>query len=178
MEASRKNLNERRRKGENMKKFNFVGAAFLGVLILCSACASEKKPEGMPKLYPCKIKLTQGSAPLEGATVICMADDLALARWTVGGISDASGTVDVVTLGKYKGAPQGTFAVTVVKYENVWNEGHSEEHDAPDATYLMVDQKYETKETTPLKMTVETKTNTFEFDCGEPMRAEREKEAI
>jgi len=163
---------------KSAKKDIFVAFAFLGVFLLCSACGGQKKPEGMPKLYPCKIKLTQGTAPLEGATVICMSDDPALARWTIGGISDSSGTVDIVTLGKYKGAPQGTFVVTVSKYENVWNEGHSEEHDAPDQTFLMVDQKYETKETSPLSVTIEAKSNSFEFDCGESTRAEREKEGI
>ena len=71
-----------------------------------------KLPDGMPKLYPVTLKVTQEGTPLEGATVVLAGGaDV----WTATGITDAQGLTILHTEGRYPGVPEGTFKVSVTK---------------------------------------------------------------
>ena len=168
-----------------MKRRRIAFIFALLTIATCVSCAKVQKPDGMPDLYPCTITLTQGGEPLEGAAIICQSDDPKLIRWAITGLTDANGIAKISTMGKFQGAPVGTYAVVVTKEETEGAE--SAPADIGDMTsggsrktvFSLVSLELTTKETTPLKMTVEAKgANKFEFDCGEKVRVERPREAI
>jgi hypothetical protein len=99
-----------------MKKTVFAlvltGSACLTLLTGCG----EALPEGLPKLVPASVQLTQDGAPLADATV-SLIDTAGNQQWYPGGLSDESGTVVLYTNGRYKGAPEGKYKVVVTKME-------------------------------------------------------------
>ncbi len=163
-------------------------AALLGILTLatCVSCAKVQKPDGMPDLYPCTVTLTQGGEPLEGALIHCQSDDPKLIRWAVTGQTDAKGVAKIFTMGKYEGAPAGTFAVVVTKEETEGAEesaptdiGEASTGGQTGTVFSLVSLEFTTKETTPLRITVEANGDSkFDLDCGEKTRVERPKEKI
>lgn len=168
-----------------MKHYRIAFILVILTFVTCVSCAKVQKPDGMPDLYPCTITLTQGGEPLEGASILCQSDDSKLIRWAITGLTDANGVAKIFTMGKFEGAPLGTYAVVVTKEETEGAE--SAPADIGDMTsggprgtvFSLVSLELTTKETTPLKMTVEAKgDNQFNFDCGEKIRVERPREAI
>jgi len=168
-------------------KLNRIIAVFVVfTLATCVSCAKVQKPDGMPDLYPCSITLTQGGAPLEGALIHCQSDDPKLIRWAVTGQTDAKGVAKIFTMGKYEGAPAGTFAVVVVKEETEGGAesaavdiGETSTVDPSTPVFSLVSLEFTTKETTPLRMTVEANgANKYDFDCGEKTRVERPKDVM
>jgi hypothetical protein len=79
-----------------MKKTVFAlvltGSACLTLLTGCG----EALPEGLAKLVPASVQLTQDGVPLAGATV-SLIDTVGNQRWYPGGSSDESGTVVLYT---------------------------------------------------------------------------------
>ncbi len=140
----------------------------------------------MPDLYPCTVTLSQGGEPLEGALIHCQSDDPKLIRWAVTGQTDAKGVAKIFTMGKYEGAPAGTYAVVVVKEETEGaasstpvDIGETSTGDRSAPVFSLVSLEFTTKETTPLRITVEANGNSkFDLDCGEKTRVERPKEKI
>ena len=54
------------------------------VSAFAAGCSSEKRPDGLPELIPTVIKVTQGGAPLEGASISLVpqaADNSPLGQW-------------------------------------------------------------------------------------------------
>jgi hypothetical protein len=90
--------------------------ALLLALLFLTGCG-EQLPDGMPKLYPALITVTQEGEPLEEATVMLIPEDSALMQWGPSGITDESGIAEMKTNAKYKGAPLGKYTVTVMKRE-------------------------------------------------------------
>ena len=143
--------------------------AFFGTLLLFVAGCGEKLPPDLPKLYPTVVSVIQGGEPLEGANVNLLPKD-PNSRWAASGVSNSAGKVDFFTEGKYRGAPEGEYQVTVSKvfaepskYDGqekpsdldypTWHKMLQEEN-AKRAGYRLVDPKYGDRRTSPLELTV------------------------
>ncbi len=155
-------------------KFNKSFLFLMAVVVLVSVgCHRRPVPEGMPKLSPCKIHVTQAGQPLVGATVQLASADLAnpgaglptqvANKWSAAGQTDETGTAIMMTRG-FKGAAAGDWVVTVTKEEV--------ETDAEAGTttfYSCVAPEYGSVRTTPF--TLSTNGNTEEtFDVGDEYR--------
>lgn len=168
-----------------MKLYRIASVFVILTLVVCVSCGKAKKPDGMPDLYPCTITLTQGGEPLANASILCQSNDPKLIRWAITGQTDEKGVAKIFTMGKYEGAPAGSFAVVVTKEETEGDAGAPADiGDAgavsPTGTvFSLVALELTAKETTPLKIDVQTSgANKFDFDCGEKIRVERPKESI
>lgn len=162
---------------------NSLGLSFVIIfaLVLISGCGGKKRPDGMPDIYSCQITITQENAPLEGATVLFVSDDPALANWSVAGKTDETGKAIMKTHATFNGAPAGSFTVVVSKEELVPNGEPKivggEKMTPPMTLYSLVDLKFTTKEKSPLKITVEKKKNEQTFDLGKKGKIKIGKES-
>ena len=141
-------------------------------ILLFSGCG-EPRPDGMPKLYPVTLTLEQEGKPLAEATVILVPQFPC--TWTVGGITDTSGRVQLKTHGKHDGAPAGNFKICVRK---TIIEGESlsllDRPTAPRQYYEGVEPEYGNAETTPLEINIEPKRQTFPpFDAGKAIKVKK-----
>lgn len=131
-------------------------------------CFRSNRPEGLPKLYPCSITVTQDGQPLAGAS-IQLVDD-AIDRWPVTGLTNSSGTASLVTYGKFPGAPAGEYRV-IVKKSNVKVLSVGDEHTSGSREiYSLVAIEYTKGDATPLKIRVEKGRNRQDFDIGQEVR--------
>ena len=136
-----------------------------------SGCGGEPKPDGMPKLHPTVIQLTQESTPVEGASVQLVSETDG--RWPIGGSTDANGTVSLKTYGRYAGVPEGKYKVLVSKNERerVGSEPQSMYDSWAENVYNLVDPVYSVPETTPLEIEVKPGKNSLgPFDLGRKIR--------
>ncbi len=141
---------------------------------LTSGCGRDRRPDGMPDIYPCSVYVTQENQPLENADVILISDDPGMNSWSIAGKTDAAGKAMLKTHGKFNGAPVGSYTVLISKDELV-PEGEAkivggEKMTPPMTLYSLVDQKYNAKETSPLKMTVESKKTEQTFEVGKKIK--------
>ena len=138
------------------------------ILILCFVtllgCSQNSVPDGLPKLVSVTLTITQDGAPLPGAIVL-LTDPSGSIRFTVGGMTDAKGTVVLHTHGRHKGTPLGKFKVHVTKTELDPEPpappfGSPEYYEylkvdrPPTKTYTLVEKKYTQPDTTPLELDV------------------------
>jgi hypothetical protein len=148
------------------------------VLLLSGCGGGRVPPEGLPKLYPCSILVTQEGEPLVGATVSLHSTSEKF-QWTINGRTDESGKAEIMTHGYFKGVPAGNFKVTVDKLETVvpplpevmptkeseltklFNKIEEETKE-----YQLVDIRYTQAESTPLSITVSNKMENISFDVG------------
>ena len=86
------------------------------IVLMLSGCGGERLPPGIPKLYPATLTVMQDGNPLAGAEVIIINTDPAV-NWPAGGITDQNGVLRLRTMGRYDGAPAGTYIVSVSKRE-------------------------------------------------------------
>ena len=105
----------------------------LGFILGCG----PKLPDGMPKLYPVTITVTQDGVPLADANLILSGG---AGIWISTGTTDAQGTATPFTQGKYVGIPAGTFKVAVTK---VVSEGEKPPPSPIDAESARVFQEYQ-----------------------------------
>jgi hypothetical protein len=121
---------------------------FSGVWLF-SGCGGEELPPGVPKLYPATITVMQDGKPLADAQVICLNIDPSNG-WTPGGMTDTNGVVKLRTLGRYNGAPAGTYDVSVSKIEYPDIQLPSEDSpeykriakEIADNTFIVIDPKF------------------------------------
>ena len=76
-------------------------------------------PPDWPRTYPCTITITRGGEPLEGVTVV-LARTENHGSWAVAGLTNASGVAEIETSWTHaatRGAPEGTFTITLSKAE-------------------------------------------------------------
>ena len=145
--------------------------ALSSALVLCAALTfvggcSRPTPDGMPKLVPCTVRVTQEEEPLAGATVELLGDENF--KWTVSGTTDAQGNAKIHTHGNYPGAPEGSYKVAVSKQivgkksrqPNVRSYVPS-----GGTAYNCVDPQYGKADTTPLTIDVKGKTSAA-FEVG------------
>ena len=143
-------------------------------LVVLSGCGGKKKPDGLPTLYPCEIKVIQDGAPLAGAVVNLISADGSI-KWVVGGGTNDSGVAKLFTHGDFPGAPAGNYKVTITKTvledaptpEQLGNPNYA----GPMGTdYDYVDLQYKSQKSTPLTMEITSGKNTKEFDVGKAIR--------
>jgi hypothetical protein len=78
--------------------------------------------------------------------------------WGISSITNAEGIAQFYTYGKWKGAPEGIFKVTVIKH---LVEGPENK----EITYTLIDEKFAEPKTTPFELEVKGKT-VQTFDAG------------
>ena len=135
-------------------------------LITLFGCAKQSVPDGLPKLVPVTLTITQEGTPLADA-LVSLVDPGGSIPFVVGGTTDAGGNVVLHTHGLYKGAPLGKFKVRVVKTESdpvpPAPAFDSPEFDAymkeaakrpPPKTYTFVEKRYTNVNTTPLELDI------------------------
>ncbi|MDR2439469.1 MAG: hypothetical protein LBE12_08905 [Planctomycetaceae bacterium] len=130
------------------------------VLFIFTGCTFKPAtPDDFPKkLSPCEVTILQGGTPLQGARVALSPQDENQKNWGISGTTNAEGVVQFYTYGKWEGAPEGTFKVTVVKHLVEGPENKK-------TTYTLIDTKFAEPETTPITLEVKNKT-TQTFDVG------------
>ena len=147
-----------------MKNFALCLVA-LSMLAVLPACSKAIKTEGVTGV------ITYNGEPLADATVTFYgADDF---KWAVSGATDASGVAKMHTHGTYPGVPEGQYSVTITK--NVVEKPEVDPNASASLTisggqaYDLVDAQFQTKDSTPLTITVSGKTSE-EFDVGAAVR--------
>ena len=154
--------------------------AWLGLLIgSVVGCAPSDIPEGMPELHPVTLTIVQSGTPLEGATIQLVPQDSANSRWACGGTSDATGKVVVQTLGKFPGAPVGSYKATI--YKTLVEDMTPGVEDSPSSTkvfetFLLVDPKFQSAETSTIEVTVASgENNPPPIDLGAPVKIKQKQ---
>ena len=157
-------------------------------LVLCvlSGCQGEKRPDGLPELFPCVITIIQGGQPLEGADIRLVPEDRQLG-WTSNGKTDASGKAKISTHTGFAGAPAGTFKVLVSKMEMSPSQVPEITKDASPAEraeyankisaekrirYTLVKREFDDVKATPHSITIAIGKNEATFDVGEAIKEE------
>ena len=153
-----------------MKKFVLLAMFFL----LLTGC-TEKRPEGLPKLYPLTITLTQQGKPLPGAAITLFPEGANI-KWACGGTTDEQGNASVRTHGIYNGAPEGTLKMAVFcNFSDAADQLKTLNPESPEYAQLLkahpwynvVPKSYREQETTPLQIVVKPETNSVTIDIPE-----------
>ena len=84
-------------------------------VLLCAGCGGQRLPADLPPLHPTVLTITQGGAPLADAVVGAVNVDETI-LWSGAAVTDASGRATMLTNGMYRGLPEGTWKITVVKH--------------------------------------------------------------
>ena len=149
-------------------------------LITLFGCAKQSVPDGLPKLVPVTLTITQEGTPLAGA-VVSVVDLSGGISFMVGGTTDVNGNVVLYTHGQYKGAPLGKFKVRVVKTESdplppapqrdtpEFEAYIKEMRKNPPKTYMLVEKQYTNVNTTPLELDINGPLTTT-FDVGKAVK--------
>ena len=90
---------------------------FLLITALVFSVSCTKVPDGMPKTYPCTIKVIKDSSPVDGANIVLYPEN-PVADLVSSGVTDTSGNAKIVSLYKNyqaKGAPEGSYKVVITK---------------------------------------------------------------
>ncbi len=159
-------------------------AVAFAVLPILSGCG-PKLPADLPKLYPVKLTFTQEGAPLSGA-MIALIPESGNTHYTSGGSTNEQGILQVKTHGVYSGVPEGKYTVTVTKEEiihaNISNgvkpANEEEAHKIYEANknksktegYRLVDPKYNSPQTSELKISVDKTGTDQTFDLGKAVK--------
>ena len=159
-----------------MKKHFYFTFPFL-FSICCFVGCSEEKPEGLPPLQKVALQFNQEGTPCVGASVSLVPLDKS--PWFVGGSTDANGSVQLKTHGKYVGVPVGKYRITISKTEKADTAKRDTNERPPDMasmmtpvvdSYHLIDPKYASRQSSPLEIEVVAGKNTFDpFNLGEPV---------
>ncbi len=158
--------------GNDMKK-SFYSALVLTLILPFVLCGcGPDLPEGMPPLTPCELTVTQGGAPLVGATIVFIPVE-GTSQWNVVSITNETGIAAIKTNGQYDGAPAGNYKILVTKIEQENNSGQAVPQPgepgydeavaklgsrATVKQYFLVDKKFSNPNTTPLTINISGKT--------------------
>ena len=157
-----------------MKKI-FLLSTGMTLAILLIGCGSQKMPDGMPKLYPLTLNVTQEGKPLPEATVSLFSID-GVNTWNSGGMTKTDGTLVVFTRGKYAGVPAGKYKVTVdcvmsdVPRPKEATMEEIMEHGKKHPEYRVVPLPYTDRKTTSLEIEVAKGTNRLNIDIPETVK--------
>lgn len=150
-----------------MKDKLLFGSLLICIVSIVLGCG-PKQPDGMPKLYPCVLNLTQDGKPAEGFEVQLVSKGETI-PWMIGGVSDAQGTVKIVANGNFDGAPAGLFAVVIHKTLTEGVDQSAEVQTKPIKIYTLIEEKFNSEKTTPLEIKIEGKTSQ-NLDLGKPVK--------
>ena len=150
-------------------KTTSITILFILTIVSVMGCSQQRRPDGFPTLYPASVMVIQDGKPLEGALVSLHGTEDSPLKWGVFGFSDRNGRATFLTHGIYSGVPEGEFAVTVNKMEEVEISQRAES--TVTEAFSFVEKKYVDKEKTPLTIHIQKKgKNHVEFDVGKPVR--------
>ena len=162
--------------------FPFICFLFCALaLSLSSGCGGPERPAGLPPLFPVSLTVTQEGTPLADATIALRCAENSM-TWTIGGRTGDNGVVVLWTHGRFRGAPAGTFKVTISK---MINEGESEMLAALDRgdsaaaarievnSVSYVQEEYESFETTPVEIEITRRDRMINVDAGPAVRISR-----
>ena len=144
------------------------------VAILVVGCSKQLKPDGFPSLYPVSVMVVQNGRPLEGALVSLHGTEDSPLKWGVFAETDSNGKAIFVTHGKFYGAPEGEYLITVEKLELV--EVSSRGGNGVTDVFTLIEKQYVNKGKTPLRIHVQKRgKNHKEIDVGKPVRIHLER---
>lgn len=148
----------------------FFSLALTTLVLL--GCTGQKRPEGMPALVPCSIKVTQEGTSLADATVSItpIGGD---AKWTADGRTDSSGLAKMYTWSLHEGVVPGKFKVVVGKVETETLPPQSSDDPTPSKTpdsFNLVEEQYGELGTTTLEIEVAKGTKEYTVDVGKAVR--------
>lgn len=154
---------------------NLPARLLLGIAIVAAGCQDLPVPDDLPPLLPVTILVMQDAQPLSEATVVLASPDF---HWSVGGVTDAAGVAVLWTSGRYRGAPAGSYRVTVTKDEVVEKPNPRHRPGVDNMPVLgmciqTVEPKYRLAKTTPLELVIgedllQNATPHATFDVGKP----------
>ena len=162
------------------------------VLLLAASCfcigcnRGPQKPPGFPELFPCKITITQGGQPLEGASVVLFPKSGGSSGWNTEGVTNAQGIAELNTHLEFRGAPVGDYVVRVSKTEitpSAWpidppqdsierEKWYNCKAEEKRTTYRLVKAEFGDQRT-PHSITIDRGKNEATFDVGEAIKEEK-----
>ena len=130
-------------------------------------CAgSAPRPDGMPPLVECNVRILSEGQPLPDVTVELHSAAPSF-QWGSSGVTDANGNARMVTYSQFFGAVEGEYAVTVSKLER--EEFNPDNPPRQVRVFTLTEAQYTDPRTTPLNITVSGRT-TETFDVGKTGR--------
>jgi len=158
---------------------HFISLSLIASFVLFVGCGPQL-PDGMPRLYPVTITVTQEGQPFPEALVsLRSVDTAATGTWTIGGRTGADGTVELYTSG-FRGAPVGTFRVVLFREDNVGlaeREAAALRGDPFEGIVVriwsLVQEEYNHPDRTPIEIEITPDTRTLTIDAGPAVRIER-----
>jgi len=146
----------------------------------------RERPKDMPRLYPVRLTIIQEGVPLEEATVT-LRSKIPGFRWSVSGITDSKGEVELVTNGFFPGVPEGEYKILVEKTIRIGppnpdlREMPADELERSkifrkiakeSKIMIVVDPQYKNEASTPLEIGITKSNNGQTFDVGKPVKIE------
>ena len=150
-------------------KTKIITILFILGISMIVGCSKQLKPDGFPPLYPVSVLVIQDGQPLAGALISLHGTEDSPLKWGVFAETDSNGKAVFVTHGKFYGAPEGEYLVTVAKEElvEVTNRGGNGATDS----FTLIEKQYIDKEKTPFTIQIQKKgKNHAELDVGKPVR--------
>jgi hypothetical protein len=147
-----------------MKMKNIILTA-LAVLCCFVGCGKNAvpKPDGLPKLYPCKLNVSFGGKYIEGVRVVLLpqSED---SKWKPSGSTDAEGNVELAVTYGYTGVPVGLYIAT---FSLIKEPDEDAKKGTP--TVSLIPLKYALKQSKETVEVVAGQKNEFAFnlDAGE-----------
>jgi len=150
----------------NLKNFVLPGVL---ILLSVAGCSGPLKPDGFPPLYPVSVLVIQDGKPLGGALVSLHGTENSPLKWGVFAETDSNGKAVFVTHGKFYGAPEGDYLITVEKEEVV--EVSRRGDNIVSESFTLIENQYTDKGKTPLRIQIQKKgKNHAELNVGQPVR--------
>lgn len=143
-------------------------SCFLCLFLTISGCSKTERPEGLPKLYPCIITITQDNDPVADAAIQLVGD--CSNQWPITGLTNASGTASMVTYGQFPGAPVGEYKIVVKKTVEEIITPASENKSGTSNIFSLVDVQYTKDDKTPLEIRIDAGKNRHALDVGKEVR--------
>ena len=99
----------------SLKSFSLVALLALAALVGCSK--GPKKPADLPKLNPTTIvvKYDDGTPVADATVMLRLAQSTGARTWNLTGVTDATGSLELMTDGNWLGAPAGEYQAAVTK---------------------------------------------------------------
>ncbi|MDO4586224.1 MAG: carboxypeptidase-like regulatory domain-containing protein [Planctomycetia bacterium] len=151
-----------------MSRLSILLSVIFIIPFLFVSCG-KPKPDGLPRLYPTRLTVTQDGVPLPGALITLKPNDSSLS-FSCGGMTNENGVVEIQTHGQYAGVPEGKYKVIANKSETIksgpWDEMpkdnesaaltwyHENQDKLKEEHFYVIDAKYRNPQTTDLEITV------------------------
>lgn len=145
-----------------------VAFALFAVLSLAVFAGCQKRPEGLPTLYPTTITITTMDGKPITEAYVSVSDPAKPISFTIAGKTDANGVAEMqvqlsAEAGTFKGAPEGKLTVAVTKNIRVVPDGNENESFGAQ----IIDEEFTDTVRSPLSIEVKpTGKNEATFQCG------------